>query len=484
MVQRRTVRQQTTIQIPKKGMKQPLVSSPLSPLEPFNPGNHFNQSVSGRASPLTLRNISYKTLFSRAIERISNSVAAMPWTITPPDDLKSDEDALERARELTKALARPNQAEHDLYTNFAKSLIRDILVIGMAVVERQPGAKDFQPFWLWDVPPEKIHLDPAWDASREGLDPRFWYCINSNTNSYEYLDDKNWVPVLNKNMFLIQHRVASNELFPPSPVAAAYDRLNSWLNLDAYQARTVNNPVRDYMVALEDAGETELDAFRDYWRVNVVGSGEIPVVGGKVSVVKFGAKNDEELFLKFSDYLAGIIALEFGLSKRDYGIDPHDNRSTMGPAADLAFQDAILPIASCLIDSLNTKVIDFYAPGYVLSLTDTEPRKESEEAQTAAILYGGGLITKDEGRRRVGEKPMLQGGEKFMDGTADTVEDEDNIEEVTEPIVEKTQTELPIKPKVGIKVEPKVESKKVNKKKGKDSSTEIQGGIQLSLFDF
>lgn len=474
MADKRPVRQ-TTIQLPKKETKKALVNTPLGQIEPFNPGNHYNMSVSGRPSPLTLRGISYKTLFSRAIERISNAVAAMPWTIAPPDELKSDEDALEKARELTKALARPNQAEHDLYTNFVKSLIRDILVVGIAVVERQPGTEGFQPFWLWDVPPENIHLDPTWDASREGLDPRYWYCLNTNANSYDYYEDKNWIPILNKNMFLIQHRVASNELFPPSPVAAAYERLNSWLSLDSYQSRTVHNPVRDYMVALEDAGESELDAFRDYWRVHVVGSGEIPVVGGKVSVVKFGAKNDEELFLKFSDYLAGLIAIEFGLSKRDYGIDPHDNRSTMGPAADLAFQDAILPIATCIIDNLNTKVIDFYAPGYILSLTDTEPRKESEEAQTAAILYSGGLITKDEGRRRVGEKPLLQGGDKFMDGSADAIEEEVPLGEakVGGSVVPAIET-----PSVKLSPEPS----KPSKKRAKAPQTEIQG-VQLSLFD-
>lgn len=473
MVQKRPA-QQVTVQLPKKGTKQPLATNPLSSLpEPFNPGNHFEQSASGRAKPLTLRAISYKTLFSRAIERISNSVAAMPWTISPPDDLKADEAAMEKARELTKALSRPNQAEHDLYASFVKSLIRDILVIGMAVVERQPGSDGFQPFWLWDVAPETVHLDGGWDASREGLDPRFWYCLNTNTSAYNYYDDDNWVPILNKNMFLIQHRVASNELFPPSPVSAAYDRLNTWLNLDKYQSRTVENPVRDYMVTIEESAEGDLEAFREYWRVNVVGSGEIPVVAGKVSVVKFGAKNDEELFLKFSDYVAGLIALEFGLSKRDYGIDPHDNRATLGPAADLSFQDAILPIATCVINNLNVKVVDFYAPGFVLSLTDSEPRKESEEATTAEILHSGNLITKNEGRRRVGEKPLLQGGDKFMDGSIDSIEEEDKIEgdvEVPEPNIQKQETQLPIKPK------------KVNKNKKKSSQTEIQG-VQLKLFD-
>lgn len=382
----------------------------------------------------------------------------MPWTITPPEELKQDNDARKKAQELTKALSRPNQADQDLYSNFVKALIRDILVIGVAAVERQPGIKGFQPFWLWAVPPESIHLDSNWDASREGVDPKFWYYENQHRRSFDYLDSNNWIPILSKNLFLIQHRSASDELFPPSPVASAYEHMNTWLNLDSYQGRMVNNPVRDYMIAIQDAGESELRLFREYWQVNVVGSGEVPIVGGKVDVVKFGARNDEELFLKFSDYLAGLIAIEFGLSKRDYGIDPHDNRATMGPAADLAFQDAILPIATCIIENLNIKVIDFYASGYTLTLTDTEPRKESEEAQTASTLYTSQIITKDESRRRVGEKPLAEGGDKFAEGGAGSAE---------------PPPAIPGKPPV-ISGKPPQKTKK--------PSVEQSNGIQLSLF--
>lgn len=397
-------------------------NEPYSVESYFDPTSHFSRSINGeQIGARALRKISRNILFSRAIERISNGVVSMPWTIIPPNPEGEDDEQKkkekEKAKTLTKALKRPNREEHSLYTNFAKALIRDLLVLGVAIVERQEGAENYQPFWLWATPPEHIMLDPDWDPSQEGRLPRFWYCQNQNLQSYkDSINDKDWIPILNKNMFLIQHRAASDELFPPSPVRLAYEDVTTWLNLHRYQARTVSNPVRDYLIAIEDESPDSVEAFREYWRVNVVGSGEIPVIGGKVDVVKFGARNDEELFMKFSDYLAGLIALEFGLSKRDYGIDPHDNRSTMGPAADLSFQDAILPLASCLTENLSVNVIDFYAEGYSLELTDTEPRKESEEAQTAKTLYEGELITKNEARRRIGEKPLVEGGDKFHQG--------------------------------------------------------------------
>jgi len=76
-----------------------------------------------------------------------------------------------------------------------------------------------------------------------------------------------------------------------------------------------------------------------------------------------------------------------------------------------------LPIALVVTEHLNIKVINYYAPGYELGLSDRGTRKESEEATTASTVYKKGLITKNEGRRRIGEEPVA-GADKFMDGTA------------------------------------------------------------------
>lgn len=97
-------------------------------------------------------------------------------------------------------------------------------------------------------------------------------------------------------------------------------------------------------------------------------------------------------------------------------ISDHDNRATADVAQSESFQDAILPIALVITEHLNIKVINYYAPGFELGLSDIEPRKESEEAQTATIVYEKGLITKNEGRRRIGED-LIPGGDIFANGT-------------------------------------------------------------------
>jgi hypothetical protein len=376
----------------------------------FDPHSFFYKSLQGTITPDDLKRMSQTILFDRAIERIGNGVAAMQWTVKPPEEDKENEKAHEKAQQLVAALKQPNQDIHDTYTKFVKALVRDLLVYGSGVVERQPGMDNkSQPFWLWAVDSTNIKLDPDWDASREGIDPRFWYAPKGSKQ-------KDWRPIYNKNMFLIQARTSTQDIVPPSPVRLAYDDMNAWLGLHGYQTRTVNQAVRDYMISLENADINEVEAFREYWRTQVVGMGEIPVIGGKVSVVKFGAKNDEELYLGYTEYLTALLALQFGLSHRDFGLTHDDSYATADVSQSHSFQDAILPIAQAVIEHINNKVINFYAEGFSISLADDQPTKEVDEANRANVLYQTAkLATRNEGRQMVG-LPPLSGEDEFAGG--------------------------------------------------------------------
>jgi hypothetical protein len=110
-----------------------------------------------------------------------------------------------------------------------------------------------------------------------------------------------------------------------------------------------------------------------------------------------------------------LIALCFGLSHRDFNITDHDNRATAGAAADSSFQDAVLPMALNITNHLEMEVVDFYYPGYIMKLTDTEPRTEKEEADSAVQLFINKIITQNEARQRVGDETIPE-GDKFFDG--------------------------------------------------------------------
>jgi hypothetical protein len=66
-------------------------------------------------------------------------------------------------------------------------------------------------------------------------------------------------------------------------------------------------------------------------------------------------------------------------------------------------------MALCIKENLEIELIDYYSPGYSLLFNDTEPRSEKEEAETAAMLFECGLITRNEGRIRVGHDVLPRG---------------------------------------------------------------------------
>jgi hypothetical protein len=102
---------------------------------------------------------------------------------------------------------------------------------------------------------------------------------------------------------------------------------------------------------------------------------------------------------------------------RYFTISEHDNRATAGFAADSTFADAVLPMALLLKEVFSLEVADFYEEGYIFDYIDTEPRSQSDEANTASMLFKNNIITRNESRLRVGAEAIYPLGDVFVDGS-------------------------------------------------------------------
>ena len=379
----------------------------------LNPKNNFRDSLDQkchgrRLTPEQLIAISHSLLFESAIEKIANTVSRMKWTIIPPTDMDEEETA-EKVKIITDTLLQPNFDRHGNYTSIVKAAVRNILVFNVAPIQRQIG-HDEHPFWLWSEAPHEVHFYNGWTASVEGVVPRF---LIDKTGTG---DPNKMIQIMSKNMFLIEGRVSAYEENPPSAVEIAYQYISDWLGLTAFQRRTTSKAVKDYLISLDNEVTNEqFESIKTWWRNEVQGSGEAPIFGGKISVHKFGAKSDEELFLKFKDHVAGLIALVFGLTQRDFNIEMKsgDNRATANVEADQSFQNAMLPLADAIFPTLTNEVIKYYFPGYKIEPNDREYRGEQAESETAIKEYQGGLITLNEARAKVNKDP-LEGGDTFL----------------------------------------------------------------------
>jgi hypothetical protein len=372
-------------------------------------GNYLRSlKGTGRIPVGQLRNLANTLPAQRCIRRIANTIISMPWSISPPEEDAKKDSAIKLAREIKRALKRPNrEIVHNTYGKMVKAIVGDIATLSFSAIERQKGSPKSQPFWVWVADGASIHLNPDWNPSIENAVPKFFDYATGIPK-----------PINSENLFLIQDFANSYELTPISVLEFAYNMIEGWLGISRFQFTTTTNAIREYMLILEEVEtQEELETFREYWRTEVEGEGHIPILNGKVNVIKLGARNDEELYLKYNEYLLRMIALAFGMSARDMNITEHDNRATAGVAADSSFQDAALPMAHCLAEHINNELVDYYHEGFIFEFSDTEPRSQKDEADTAKTLYDSKIISRNEARLRIGEEALEVGGDVFSDGS-------------------------------------------------------------------
>jgi Phage portal protein len=388
--------------------------------------DNFNASFTRKRNPERVEDFTPKQfrqwceqqpLFAKALEKVSDGVALLPWTVYDHKN-KDDSDVVdEKIIRIEASIENPNFFPQGTYFETTKKAIKDLLIFGTTFVERQPGITNdpkANSFSWYSLPAEDLVFNPEWEPHIEGLIPQFYYYPQNQWGKVIYEKSRAY---FSENIFMIQHRVSNGSLSAMSPAKLAYKEMCEWSEARNYQNRVASNPVRDYLICLKDGTQEELELFRSHWRNNVTGTGKHEIVSGDIDIKKLGAKTVDDLMLEFTNYLANIIALCFNIDKRDFGVDPHDNRATLDTASDRTFQESILPVSTLYLKALSTNLVNYYQPGYAIKISDTEPRKESEEASVARDLFKENIITKDEARRRVKENPLPpEVGNKFADG--------------------------------------------------------------------
>lgn len=374
----------------------------------YAPG-HYSRSIGNqRRIPVQyLRALAETIPAQRCFRRISTTICTQHWSIHHKDVQELDGKAKEKAREDSRliefALKKPNEDAIDSYfTEIMSGAIKHLLMFNFAMIERQKGKSPERPFWLWLVQnPEDIQINPEWSPDKDGIIVK--YLDFGHTSEYGYADPQE---IKSENLFCVQ----GDNWDTPSPLEVAYNAIESWLGLCAFQQSTTSNATREYMLILEDVTtEEELVAFREYWNIEVKGSGKVPILNGRVNVAKLGAKTDDELYLRYEEYLRRMIALAFGMTPLDMNISEHDNRATAGVSADRSFQDAVLPLMQKVEQIISREVVEYYCPDFVFEFNDLEKRNEADEANTASMLYEKGLLTKNEARMRIGAEPVADG---------------------------------------------------------------------------
>ncbi|NJR24868.1 MAG: phage portal protein [Richelia sp. CSU_2_1] len=380
----------------------------------LDPVVQFQQVVRLRSRPPfnLLRATTRIGAVNKCIQRIQRGVALMPWHITPPKEDRQKPGAIERAIEIERSLRVPNyEINQNNYTKYIFAIVKDLLTLGVASVQRMPGGGDVlengkkRCFFAFCVDAAKVDYNPDWQGDPE--EARYLYRVDSSTLE----------SVADEEMFPIQLDSSSYEMVPPSPVEVAFPYVLSLLSLNNFQHNTTSKSSAKYILDIGDVSQGELNSFREYWETSVEIDGKMPIAAGKgiMKVLTLGAASDGELFLGWTEFLLRMISQPFGLTPKDLGHEQF-TYATAGVSADASYQEGVVPIAHILNEHENTGLIGYYEPGFTKQYADTEKRTEEQEATRATTLFEKNLATRNEMRLAVGLEPIGPAGDKFADG--------------------------------------------------------------------
>jgi HK97 family phage portal protein len=356
-----------------------------------------------KPTPTNLRYFSRTVYARRAINAIKDPIASLPWEVVPID--KKAKVNEKQTETVIACLNRPNQA--DSMRSLLEQLIEDALVTGAGVLEQAITADTMRPLWLWPVDATTIRPLARWDGNPQSI--RFVQGLGYTGGSI--LSDVNAKKLEAQDIVYMRLNPSSETPYGYGPLEIAYDSVSYKLGVGRYAASLASNAQpQNFIYAGQVTTQEEILAFRNYWRNEVEGQGQTPIVAGaiKPEAIKLHPATDDALYLKWQEFLIREIATAFSLSPQNLGLESDVNRNTSEVAEDRDWDAAIKPMAHLIEAHLTRDVIHgrLNMTGLQFRFTGLDREDEMANAEIYTKLYQGNAITPNEQRERMGLPPL------------------------------------------------------------------------------
>jgi HK97 family phage portal protein len=360
----------------------------------------------GRPQPKLVVNFTKLRAFSespiprRAIDYLKNQVSALEWDIVSTNGKALNGRQKKDADKVRNILKSPNNTES--WRSFVEQTIEDMLVIGYTAIEKRPWPTNpDRPLVLYPIDASSLNLYTDWlgDPNK----PRFAQ-IDRLGNVINFRDDQ---------MMYIRYNPRTNTPWGLSPLEVAAQTVDYLLNTQAYASRVTSNATARKLLDLgEEIDDQQVKEIRRWWRDEVEGRGHMPIIGGTKGAksIELGAKSDEELFLKWQQFLINQIANAFGMDAQKFGsvLATKSNGDVMDDSTD---EGAVRPLASSLAAAINHGIIQ------ALGFKDIEfkfrwtsnLRDRKSLAAIHQIYATQDIMTVDEIRAEIGLPPLPKG---------------------------------------------------------------------------
>lgn len=355
-----------------------------------------------KPSPSNLRYLSRTPYARRAINAIKEPIAGLQWTVRPKADFAKSKSAIADAAVVTACLQNPNQ--QDSLRSLLEQVMEDALVSGAGVIEQASSSDPVRPLWLWPVDATTVKPIPKWDGRPKSI--RFYQSIGYASDNIAA--DINARPLEAQDIVYMRMNPATDSPYGFGPLEIAYMSVARQLGVATYAANLASNAQPQNLIYAGGATQEEMLAFRNYWRNEVEGQGQTPIIGNtiKPDVMRLHAGSDDALYLKWQVFLIRELATAFGLSPQNLGLESDVNRNTSEVAEDRDWDQAIKPMAHLVASHVNADILAPRWPHleFLFEGIDREDEKATADIYTA--YYTSNLLTPNEHREKLGMHPL------------------------------------------------------------------------------
>jgi HK97 family phage portal protein len=353
-----------------------------------------------KPAPTNLRYFSRTPYATRAIAFYTRSICSLDWEVKAKHGVTENSE-IKRQIEVTSAcMFSPNN--DDSFTSLLQQVVEDLLVCGAGAIEQQKGGDKLRPLWMWPVDALSIQIYADWD----GDDARPRYC---QTYGYGNVGVAQGRDLYNRELIYIRDRITTDSPFSFGALEVAFETINRLLGVAEYAGDVAANAHPENLIFLQGADVTTIESFRGYWRNDIEGQGQTPVIGGPdAKVLNLRGSTDDALFLKYQSFVIREIATAFGISPQNLGVEADVNRNTSETAEDRDWDLSIKPVTRTVCAYLNREVIWGNLGFSQIELTPGGLDREDEQATVDiyAKEYVNNAITPNEYRARRNLPPL------------------------------------------------------------------------------
>lgn len=357
-----------------------------------------------KPTPANIRGFAKTPYARRAIRRIKDPIGKLPWEVVPKPGVDINPEIQRQIDITTLCLSSPNV--DDSFRTFVEQLVEDALVGGAGTFEQQIGGDPARPLWMWPVDVQSIQIYPGWSgAANEAR-----YC---QVLGYGNIGGIRGKDLRNDELVYIRQDPTTETPFGIGPLEIAFNTINRMLGVAEYAGKMASNAQPNSLLTIPGADTGWIAAFRQYWRNDVEGQGQLPIIGGPAdkatpAAIKLHSGTDDGLFLKYQEFLIRELFVAFGLSPSNGGIERDVNRSTAEMADDQDWDNAIVPMATNIEAYINRETIQgrLGFSQIQLQFIGLDRDDEKNTADVYAIEYENNATTPNEYRARTRKPPM------------------------------------------------------------------------------